>query len=136
MFLMLVCYKKKFLALNLDLNLILKIDPKMCTFKNLEENQKTWKKFHKNKWQPWLYIFTKKVILKVVHKCKKFSNKNFLCVIFLFFYFVLWPPKVKLVLHSIKKRFWDMFNFRWARNKLAKNKRFIQLKWNFIPYIL
>ena len=28
-----------------EINLKLKIDPKMCTFKNLEQIWKTWKKF-------------------------------------------------------------------------------------------
>ena len=37
----------------LKLNLKLKIDLKMCTFKNLEEILKTWKKFGKNEWQHW-----------------------------------------------------------------------------------
>ena len=36
----------------LKLNLKLKVDPKMCTFKNLEEIFKTWKKIAKNIWQP------------------------------------------------------------------------------------
>ena len=36
----------------IKLNLKLKIDQKMCTFKNLEKIWKTWKKFGKNKWQP------------------------------------------------------------------------------------
>ena len=29
-----------------------KIDPKMCTFENLEEIFKTWKKIRKSEWQP------------------------------------------------------------------------------------
>ena len=33
------------------INFKIKIDPKMCTFKNLGEILKTWKKFSKNKWQ-------------------------------------------------------------------------------------
>ena len=33
------------------LNFKLKIDPKMCIFKNLEEIRKTWKNFGKNEWQ-------------------------------------------------------------------------------------
>ena len=37
-------------------NFKLKIDPKMCTFKNLEEIWKTWKHFSKNKWQPCSYV--------------------------------------------------------------------------------
>ena len=37
---------------NLKLNFKLKIDPKRCTFKNLEEIKKTCKKILKNKWQP------------------------------------------------------------------------------------
>ena len=35
---------------NLKLNLKQKIDPKMRTYKNLEEICKTWKKFRKNEW--------------------------------------------------------------------------------------
>ena len=30
----------------------LKVDPKKCTFKNLEEIRRTWKRFGKNDWQP------------------------------------------------------------------------------------
>ena len=36
----------------IEINLKLKIDPKMFTFKNLEEIWKTWKNFRKNEWQP------------------------------------------------------------------------------------
>ena len=36
----------------LKLNFKLKLDSKMCTFKNLEEILKPWKKFAKNIWQP------------------------------------------------------------------------------------
>ena len=36
----------------LKLNFKLKIDLKMCTFKNLEETWKTWQKIKKNDWQP------------------------------------------------------------------------------------
>ena len=36
----------------LKLNFKLKIDPKMCTFKNLEEISKTWKNFEKTSGNP------------------------------------------------------------------------------------
>ena len=36
----------------LELNFKIKIDQKICTFKNLEEILKTWRKFAKNIWQP------------------------------------------------------------------------------------
>ena len=38
------------------LNFKLKIDPKMCTFKNLEEILKNWRKFAKSIWQPCIFI--------------------------------------------------------------------------------
>jgi len=41
---------------NLKLHFKLKIDQKTCTFKNLEEIQKTWKKFLKNLWQPCIML--------------------------------------------------------------------------------
>ena len=57
----------------IEINLKLKIDPKMFTFKNLEEIWKTWKKFRKNEWQPCKYEqFNKKVCnifiyVKILH---------------------------------------------------------------------
>ena len=36
----------------IKLNFKVKIDPKICTFKNPEELCKTYKKFRKNEWQP------------------------------------------------------------------------------------
>ena len=44
----------------LKLNFKLKIDPKMCTFKSLEEILKNCKKFWKNEWQPWVFDLLKK----------------------------------------------------------------------------
>ena len=46
---MFILIKKVFFYLKL--NFKLKIDPKMCNFKNLEEILKTWRKFAKNIWQ-------------------------------------------------------------------------------------
>ena len=46
---------------NFKLNLTLKVDPKMCTFKNLEEILKTWRKFAKNIWQPYIYFIKQKI---------------------------------------------------------------------------
>ena len=41
-----------FFLIYFKLSLKIKVDPKMCTFENLEENLKTWKKFLKKNWQP------------------------------------------------------------------------------------
>ena len=41
-----------FILFNTVSNLKLKIDPKMCTFRNMEKILKTWRKFAENIWQP------------------------------------------------------------------------------------
>ena len=46
---MLLYYSAQYLTLNLTL-ILKKIDPKTGTFKNLEQIQKTWKKFLKIIW--------------------------------------------------------------------------------------
>ena len=51
-----VNYLTQFLTLNCFFKL--KIDPKTCTFENLEVIQKTWKKFLKNEWPPCIYKTT------------------------------------------------------------------------------
>ena len=38
----------------LQISLKIKIDTKTCNFKNMQEILKTWRKFAKNIWQPWL----------------------------------------------------------------------------------
>ena len=58
-------------------NFKLKVDLKMCTYKNLEEIWKTWKNFGKNEWQPC------QKFLKIVHSFFQKNNTRILHKIYL-----------------------------------------------------
>ena len=58
----------------LEHNLKLKIDPKRCTFKNLEEIWRTIEVFWKNEWQPCIYIVKTITILFSRYILKTFKS--------------------------------------------------------------
>ena len=59
------------IVFNLKLNFMLKIDPKMRTFKNLDEIRKTLKIFGKNKWQLCKIMYCQLLRLNIFFKQKE-----------------------------------------------------------------
>ena len=70
-----------------------------------------------------IFVNENNFYLNCTEMWKKFIN-NCLCVLKVFFSLFLAHLRLNLPCMLLKK---------YARNTLAKNKRFIELKWNFMP---